>query len=734
MTYFIGPQDIDDPSIESCSLEYCYKYLKDIPEIGIDIETTRKYKAGTYNNEDIYKPGLDPYLSRIVMLQMGDLENRFVIDVRNVNISRLLPLFEDRERVWIGHNLRFEAKHLKHNYGINFWRIWDTMLVEQNLTNGLAWSKKKNPDGYRYSLEALSGRYLGIKSVTEVDLFNQVDEDAGVEDMVETVYIDKSTRLGFLTIGDKPFTAVQVRYGAEDIVGPLRIRQEQMKGKNGYNPQYLHKLENDFCLVLADIELRGLGFNKEQWLKVYEEKRVQYQQRLDNLNNYIIQHHPKFCTQPDLFGNPLRCNINWGSPDQVVKFFRYLGCCPKEKSKQTKRMEWTVGAKALTKLLSPAYKELYQNDKDTEYKTEQDIILNYLNLKVSEQAITTFGEDWLKYVHPITGRVHTSFRQILNTGRISSSSPNCQNVPSEEQYRKAFIPTDGFVILNADYASQESRILAEVSGDEDMLSFFNNGHEIFKDDFHCFTATKMFRIMRNDPTLIINKKDHPTERKTAKDISFKVAYGGSAYTLKDDFGVDEDVAQSFIDGFLDAFPSLREYFDNGKKEAMKLGYIEIDPITGRRWYDPNFKRMSALNKKIWSYYPPDYKDMDWKARDVVKQKIKVAHPEVRDMWSEYFSLKGKLERNSMNYKIQGLAGSQTKMAGVLFRKHVLENNLQDKIFITLFVHDEALGEAITGYEEQGRTLIEKCMEDGAMTFCSKVKMKAEAITNTFWNH
>jgi DNA polymerase I-like protein with 3'-5' exonuclease and polymerase domains len=729
MTYFIGPQNIDDAGIESCSVEYCYKYLKNIPEIGVDIETTYRFRKGTYANEDIYKPGLDPYLSKIVMLQLGDLENRFVIDMRSINISRLLPLFDDKERVWVGHNLRFEAKHLKYNYGINFWRIWDTMLVEQNLTNGLAWSKNKNPDGYRYSLEALSARYLGTKSVSEINLFNQEDEED-----VDAVYIDKSIRLGFLTIGDKPFTVSQIKYGAEDINGPLKIKQIQERGKNGYNPQFLHKLENDFCLVLADIELKGLGFNKEQWLKVYEEKKKQYQERLERLNNYIIRHHPKFCTQADLFGNPLRCNINWGSPDQVVKFFKHLGCCPKEKSKQTKRMEYTVGAKALTKLLPADYKELYQNDKDTEFKEEKDIILNYLNLKVSEQAVTTFGEDWLKYVHPITGRVHTSYKQILNTGRISSTKPNVQNIPSDEEYRKSFVAITGCKVINCDYSSQESRILAEVSGDEDMLSFFNNGHEIFKDDFHCFTATKMFRIMRNDSTLIINKKDHPTERKTAKDISFKVAYGGSAYTLKDDFGVEEDVAQQFIDGFLDAFPSLREYFDNGKKEAMKLGYIEIDPITGRRWYDSNFKRMTALNKKIWSYYPPDYKDMSWQDKAVVKEKIKKAHPEVRDMWSEYFSLKGKLERNSMNYKIQGLAGSQTKMAGILFRQYQLENNLQDKIYLTNLVHDEVCGEAQEGYEEQGRSLLEEFMEQGAMTFCTKVKMKAEAVLNDYWYH
>lgn len=729
MVYFIGPQEVNDDEVEECSLEYCYKYLRDKPEIGIDIETTYKYPKNTYSNEDVYKPGLDPYLTKIVMLQLGDLENRFVIDVRSVDIKILLPLFKDKDRTWIGHNLRFEAKHLKHNYGINFYRIWDTMLVEQNLTNGLAWSKKKNPDGYRYSLEALSNRYLNTKSITTIDLFNQQDEED-----VDAVYIDKSTRLGFLTIGDAPFTLKQIKYGADDIINPLRIKQLQMEGRDGFNPQFLHKLENDFCLVLADIELKGLGFDKEQWLKIFNEKKVQYEKRLSALNSYVIRKYPKFCTQPDLFGTPAQCSINWGSPDQVVKFFRFLDSCPKEKSKQTKRMEYTVGAKALTKLLPSDYKELYQNDKDTDFKGINDIILNYLNLKVSEQCITTFGEDWLKYVHPITGRVHTSYRQILNTGRISSTNPNVQNIPSDEEYRKAFVASQGYKIINCDYASQESRILSEVSGDKDMLSFFNDGHEIFKDDFHCFTATKMFRIMRKDPYLIINKKDHPTERKTAKDISFKVAYGGSAYTLKDDFGVDEEVAQSFIDGFLDAFPSLREHFDRGKRDALKHGYIEIDAITGRRWYDPNFKRMKDLEKNIWKHYPSNYLDLPYPKRMQVKDKVKKQFPKLKEMWSEFFSMKGKLERASMNFKIQGLAGSQTKMAGILFRQYQLENKLEDKIYLTNLVHDETLSEVVESFAEKGNKLVEGFMEKGASTFCSKVKMKAEGCLVDYWYH
>lgn len=508
MKYFIGRDKYE--GVESCGIEECYEYLKDKMEIGIDIETTPAQPKGTYKNENVYKPGLDPYLSKIVMLQIGDSENIYVIDTRVVDIGLLKELFKDKDKIWVGQNLKFEAKMLKHHYGIVFRKIWDIMLVEINLTLGLGWSKT-NHDGLRYGLGAMAQRYLGVEDAQKIDLFNQEDEDLS--------YVDKSTRLGFLNIGDKPFTLKQVLYGSDDIDFPLRIKKIQERGRRGYNPVDLHTLENSFCLVLADIELKGMQFDPAKWLEVYEKKKIVYTHRLNKINSYVIANYPKFMDPVDLFNSAPRCRIEWSSPDQVVEFFKHLGSCPQEKSKQTKKMEYTVGAVALTKLLNSEYKELYLTDTETDIKDISDIILNYLLLKKSEQAITTFGKDWLKYIHPITGRVHSSFSQIKNTGRISSDSPNVQNIPSDKEYRMAFIGN----LINCDYASQESRILAEVCGDKDMLSFFNDGHPIFGDDYHSFVATKMFQVIRRDPSLVITKKTHPKERQDAKNINFKIA-------------------------------------------------------------------------------------------------------------------------------------------------------------------------------------------------------------------
>lgn len=721
--HFVSNYQVDE--IENyATIEDVYNYCKDKSVLGIDTETQFKYPKNTFRNENIYQPGLDPYLSNVIMLQLGDLDNIFVIDTRCIDISILKPLLESQDILWVGHNLRFESKHLKHNYGVIFRNIYDTMIVEMNLTNGL------QPG---YSLAKLSERYLGVKNVEDKNLFTKDIE----EDEEEIVYIDKSTRLGFLHIGDKPFTKRQILYGSDDIEYPLRIRDIQSKGKDGYNPWRLHRMENEFVLVLADIELRGLHFNQEQWLKVADEKKVIFDRRIKVLNDYVVKNYPNFTKGPDLFNQDVKefiCDIQWSSSDQVVEFFRELGFCPKEKSKQTKKLEYSVGAKALNKLLSKPYKDYLMKEQDREILTTEDLILQYLLYKKSEQAITTFGVDFLKYIHPITGRIHTTYRQILNTGRISSNRPNVQNIPQGKEYRTAFNAPEGYTLVDCDYSSQESRDLAEISGDPAMINFFNVGDSTFGSDYHSFTATKMFRIIRNDPNLIVQKKTHPEERDAAKSIGFKIAYGGSAYTLKDDFGVEEEIAEQFIEGYFNAFPSLREDFIKAKEKAVKLGFIEIDPITKRRWYFSEFGKMLNLTKKAWSFYPENYSKLSQGEKEDVKLQLKQDHPELKDIWSEYFSLKGKLERDALNFRVQGLAASQLKMSGIIIRRYIIEHGLENKFYPVSLIHDECLAETQLEYADECKKVVEESMVKGGQKFCKQVKMAAEASIVSWWYH
>lgn len=715
MIYFIGNSQYKNKA----TIKQCFKYCKNKKELGLDIETCRKFKTGIYDESE-YKAGLDPYLTKICMLQIGDADNQYVIDTRVVDISILLPLFNSKT-LFIGHYLKFEYMHIKHNYNVMLSNMYDTMLAEQIMYNGLGRSKD-NPDGLRFSLEALCDRYLGIKK-EELSLFTQ--------DIEEEETIDKSTRMGFINIGDRDFSDKEIEYGAKDIEYPLLIRAKQKK--HYYFPKECLDLEFEFEKVLGDIELKGIGFNKDLWLQTYDRKVPIYENRLRKLNEYIENNHLNFCTTADLFSSEVKCNILWSSPDQVIQLLKFFKICPKEKSKQTKKLEYTCGAKSLLKIIPRNLKELYEKDVETEITDVNTLLLNYLLWNKSKQCCTTFGKEWLKNIHPITGRVHTNYTQILNTGRISSRSPNLQNLPSDNAYRQCFISGANKKFLNCDFSSQESRVLAEVSKDAKMIDFFNNGHPIHGSDFHCFTGTNMFSLLRGEPDLIITKKTHPEERQTAKTISFKIPYGGSAYTLKDDFGISEEEAQLFIDNFLDAFPQLRNYFKKCEQDVLKNGFIVIDDITNRRWFSSDFKKLKILNDKIWSHFPNNYRDLNAEQRKIVKEDLYKVHPEIKDMWSLFFTIQSSLKRTSLNYPIQGLSGSQTKKAAVLFREYCISNGIYDIVYLVNLIHDECSAESDEEFAEQGLKILKDKMIEGANFFCKNVIMDAEGSINTHWS-
>lgn len=356
----------------SSTLEECIEYCKNKDILGLDIETTKKFNK--YENE-----GLDPYLSKIVMVQIGDLDEQFIIDARHIDCTELFQILQDK--LFVGHNMKFEYKHILHNYGIRLENIYDTYIVELVLYCG---QSRKG-----YGLSDLHYRYLGT-------------------------YMKKEVRDTFGNIGSKPFTTQQIEYGAADITAPLHIMDMQIATIEEFKLQKCVDLEMEFLKVLGDIEYSGMNFNQDKWRKTHEDNLILYQEKLKELDNWVLDNYSdtKFVNrQLDLFSDGIRCAVQWSSSKQVVEFFDYLGFCPVAKSKSTGKMSKTVKADYLIKLLF--------ND-DFEYR---ELVTQYLKFKELEQATTTFGIGFFKYVNPVTQRLHSEYRQILKTGRISSSNP-----------------------------------------------------------------------------------------------------------------------------------------------------------------------------------------------------------------------------------------------------------------------------------------------------------------------
>lgn len=288
---------------------------------------------------------------------------------------------------------------------------------------------------------------------------------------------------------------------------------------------------------------------------------------------------------------------------------------------------------------------------------------------------------------------------------------NLQNIPAGEAHRYCFDSPNGWRIVNADYAGQESIVLANKCMDSVLISFYLEGDG----DLHAYVATKMFRIINNDPDLYVPPKElpdgsdnpeftseHKKMRNKAKSLNFALAYGASAYSIKDTLGVSEAEAQEFIDIYFKAFPGLNDYFQRGAKRALRNGWILIDPITMRRsWFDGFDTMKSAQESKNWS---------------------------------RYFSYKGSLERNSQNYPIQGTAGSITKLASIKFRSWINKHNLWNSVLVSNVIHDEINVECREEIAEQVARALEVCMENAGKPWCKVVPLKAKAVVTDHWQH
>lgn len=223
------------------------------------------------------------------------------------------------------------------------------------------------------------------------------------------------------------------------------------------------------------------------------------------------------------------------------------------------------------------------------YHTIIDRILEYRQVA---KLRSTYCEGLLK-VADVEGRIHSSFNQTVTaTGRLSSSEPNLQNIPIRSELgrrmRRFFIPeNDDYVLVDADYSQIELRVLAAVSGDENMIRAFADGHDI-----HTETAASVFGVPVDEVT--------PEQRKRAKAVNFGIVYGIGAFSLANDIGVPKYEADRYIKNYLSRYPQVSEYLDSTVADAARDGYVTT--VFGRRRYIPELsstkKQLQAFGKRV----------------------------------------------------------------------------------------------------------------------------------------
>ena len=307
-------------------------------------------------------------------------------------------------------------------------------------------------------------------------------------------------------------------------------------------------------------------------------------------------------------------------------------------------------------------------------KNENEIVSKILDYRQLVKLNSTYVEGLIPYINDKDNRIHSYFHQTVTaTGRISSTEPNLQNIPTRfdlgKQIRKVFKPKEGYVFVDADYSQIELRVLAHIADDEHMIEAFNNN-----EDIHRQTASKVFDIPMEEVT--------SKQRSDAKAVNFGIVYGISDFGLGEQLGISRKQAKLYIEQYLDKYQKIKEFMENIKESAKKEGYVET--LFNRRRYIPEMNSNNYMVRQFGA-------------------------------------------RVAMNTPIQGTAADIMKIAMIKLFNELKERKLESNILLQ--IHDELLLEVKKEEKDKVEKLLKDSME-GAMQL--KVPLKVELSEADNW--
>jgi len=526
-------------------------------------------------------------------------------------LTKFKSLFADTSKTWIGQNIKYDLLLLKWYDTTLAGKIFDTMLAHYVI----------EPDGKR-SMDILSAKYLGYEPVHIEELIGKKGKNQGNMRDVELEKIKE--------------------YAGEDADITLQLKNIfEPKMKSSEVEKVFQEVENPLVKVLVDMEFEGI--------KVDVEFLNKYSKELETEEKKAEEH----------VYEQAGVRFNLASPKQLGEvLFEKLKLDPK--AKKTKTGQYATGEDILTKLA-------------TQHKICDDI-LTYRELA---KLKSTYVDTLPLLINPKTGRVHTSYAQaVAVTGRLSSNNPNLQNIPIRtdkgREIRKAFIPRDeNHVLVSADYSQIELRIVAAISGDENMCEAFKTGKDI-----HTATAAKVFNVDEKEVTKEMRYK--------AKSVNFGIIYGQGAFGLSENLGISRTEAKEIIDNYKKQFPNIQKYMDDTIAFAKTNGYVQ-----------------TLMGRKRW----------------------------LKDITSANFTVRGFAERNAINSPIQGTAADMIKLAMINIHEAFKKHHFKSKMLLQ--VHDELVFDVLKTELESVKPVILECMQN-ALKLPNDVPTDAEIGSGENW--
>src|SRR5690349_18995408 len=393
--------------------------------------------------------------------------------------------------------------------------------------------------------------------------------------------VDKSERLSNWNF---ELSEAQLEYAARDAAVLLPLREKLIERLKSESLVKVAQLEFECVMPVVDIELAGFYMQKDRWLEqlsIVEKRRMELAEQLQEVL-------AEESSQGSLFGGPQREDINLDSQQQLTK--------------------------ALTRLGIPV-PESTRNWKLEPLRAEYPIIGTLLEYRTVQKALTSYGENMIEMINPVTGRLHADFRQIgAPTGRFACTNPNIQQVPHAIEYRRCFsgYPT-GRKLIIADYSQIELRILTEFSGDRGFIDAFNSGA-----DLHRVTASQVFNAPLDQVT-----KD---QRDFAKRLNFGVVYGIGAQRFALMTGLSVSEAEQVLRRYFGTYRELDTYL----RDAANRAVSERQARTGsgrlvRFRYDENDRQQISMTQRNGKNTP-----IQGTSADILKRALKLLKDELSD--------------------------------------------------------------------------------------------------------
>ena len=769
MIYFVTGQrelfEFPDAKYKCISVEESLKILETLQVVGLDTETT----------------GTEIWQGKLLTLQLGNKENQVVIDCMTTDVKQYKDYLES-DRLFIIHNAKFDLRWLYKEH-IVVRNVYDTYLAEKILFLGFP------PGIVSLSLQACCDRYLGI-------------------------FLDKTVR-GQIHAG---MTEEVIVYAANDVVHLEDIMDLQLKTITARGQKVALNIENEFVRVLAYIEYCGIKLDPVKWKAKMDKDAERLRVAEQKLNKWVVDYvmkkgdpsliarnydtHKKgkpakladnvyvVIPQPSLFAEfdtGPQCIINWNSSKQVIRLFEELGFDLLVKDKKTGKMKKSVESKFI---------ELQAS--------KSSIVPLYLEYSAAFKVVTSFGQNFLDAINPVTQRIHPTFNQMMDTGRLScgsggkgkggktkdddiaeeadenkdtstqanDKSVNVQQLPATEETRAAFVPEKGHLLVDCDYGDQEGHVFTELSNDREWIAFYNDPAQR---DGHSFVAKMCFPKDLDGVAEKDVKKVRKDLRDLAKKARFCFNYNGQAPTMATNCNIPVDFATEIYNNYFKRFNGIASYFKVQKRDMWNRGYILISKITGLRAYIYDYPILKGIERRkngmedFWDIYkaardsgrviseiPPSvmqeiakkfaqgvpieeiavrYSYKVKKAGKVEERFIDINRETVYvSVMKHLWKRKSASDNQSCNYPSQGTAAAMTKIAGIRYFNHLVNDGLIFKVLIPNDVHDEYLIEPPEEIAEQEAKKLSECMEYAANIFCKKVTIKAVPELADHWVH